>query len=350
MVNKLTGLVFVVQVLFIGLLCIMLNSQQESSQRHSKTTLGRELSIMNSGINVRSLMTSNSTVIPTDAEASYDDRDNDTIVETYEEESVSPTINFSYKRTTFLLIMVSIQSEEFSARQCIRNTWYRGFSDSEDVMMKFVIGTKGVTNSTLKRLQNEINNFKDITFLEHIEDNSFTTTNKTLSMFVWAHENVNFTYMMKTEEFTFVYVNNMIDELRKRPEHTGLYYGKVQFKRRPIRKGSQWADPDWDLAKYYLPFALGGGYILSADLIGLLVQRNEYLAYHPNEDTAVASWIAAYRYERRSDKLICITQLNKNNVLEGKCESRIIARFCYGLTGADLQKWFTILYEATINS
>ena len=98
----------------------------------------------------------------------------------------------------------------------------------------------------------------------------------------------------------------------------------------------------------YVPFALGGGYILSADLITLLVHRRQYLAYHPNEDTAVASWIAAYSYERRNDKLMCVTPFGKSKTLEGKCESSVITRFCYGLTGADLQKWLKTLYEATI--
>jgi len=335
--NKLTGLVFVVQILFIGLLYIMLNSQRLS------TTLGRD-DKLSAGIDYSSLRTSNQTAIPTDIET-------DAVIETDEEKSVSLTIISSDgKPTTFLLIMVSIQPEGFSARQCIRNTWYRGFNDSEDVMMRFVIGTKGITSPSVEqRLENEIDTFGDLAVLEHLEDNSFTTTNKTLSMFIWARDNVNFTYLMKTEESTFVYVKNMIDELRERPEHTRLYYGKMQFKRQPIRKGSRWEDPDWDLARYYLPFALGGGYILSTDLITLLVHRRQYLAYHPNEDTAVASWIAAYHYERRSDKLICVSPL-KSKTLEGKCESRIIARLCYGLTGEDLQKWFKVLYEATINS
>jgi len=271
----------------------------------------------------------------------------------YDKESMlfANNSNSSDDLTTFLLIMVSVQPEEFSARQCIRNTWYRGFSDSEDVMMRFAIGAKGVTNPNLElRLLRENDIYGDIAFLENVTDYWITSTDKTLSMFIWAHENVNYMYLMKTEESTFVYVNNLIGELRKRPKHTRLYYGKMQFKRRPIRKGSEWADPHWDLAKYYLPFALGGCYILSADLIALLSDTREYLAYHPNEDTAVASWIAAYHYERRSDKLICDTPLDKNKKLEGNCENGTIARLCYGLTGADLQKWFIILYKATINS
>ena len=279
--------------------------------------------------------------------------------EIYEEDSAAREGNISFAKnsnasdnlTTFLLIMVSIQPEGFSARQCIRNTWYRGFSDSEDVIMRFAIGTKDVTSRSLElRLLRENEIYGDMAFLENVTDHRITSTNKTLYMFIWAHDNVNFTYMMKTEESTFVYVKNVIDELRKRPKHTKLYYGRMQFRRRPIRKGSEYADPLWDLAKYYLPFALGGGYILSADLITLLVHRRQYLAYHPNEDTAVASWISAYHYERRSDNLICVSPLGKSKTLEGKCESRVIARLCYGLTGTDLQKWFIILYKATVNS
>ncbi|XP_065903354.1 beta-1,3-galactosyltransferase sqv-2-like [Dysidea avara] len=345
--TRLTGLVFIVQVLFIGLLYVMLVSQPSniSSSRFSRSDSNSDskyLAMTNSPSFPNSSITVNLTVPLNDTRT----EENATTLETYEEE------NSSDKPTTFLLIMVSIQPEGFSARECIRNTWYRGFNDSENVMMRFVIGTKGVTNSTvtLRLLKKENDIYGDIAFLENVKDHWITSTNKTLSMFIWAHDNVNFTYMMKTEESTFVYVKNMIDELRKRPKHTRLYYGKIQFKRRPIRRGSEWADPHWDLAPTYLPFALGGGYILSADLITLLVHRRQYLAYHPNEDTAVASWIAAYRFERRNDKLMCVTPFGKSKTLEGKCENSVIARFCYGLTGADLQKWFKILYEATINS
>jgi len=252
------------------------------------------------------------------------------------------------KPVTFLLIMVSVQPEEFSARQCIRNTWYHGFNDSEVVMMRFAIGTKGVVNpSVSQHLQNESDTYGDIAFLENITDHWITSTNKTLAMFIWAHENINFTYLMKAEYNTFVYVKNMIEELEKRPMHTRLYYGRIQFKKRPIRRG-EFADPKWDLAKYYLPFALGGGYILSSDLITLLVQRRHHLAYHYNEDTAVASWICAYRYERRSDNLICVSPFGNSKTLEGNCESRIIAQICNGLTGKDMQKWFKIIYETTV--
>ena len=75
------------------------------------------------------------------------------VIQTYEEESTS--LWSVIKPVTFLLIMVSVLPEEFSARQCIRNNWYCGFSDSEVVMMKFAIGIKGVKSpSVLEGLQN----------------------------------------------------------------------------------------------------------------------------------------------------------------------------------------------------
>ena len=62
------------------------------------------------------------------------------VIQTYEAAPLWSVI----EPVTFLLIMVSVQPEEFSAHQCIWNTWYHGFSDSEVVMMKFAIGIKAL--------------------------------------------------------------------------------------------------------------------------------------------------------------------------------------------------------------
>lgn len=247
----------------------------------------------------------------------------------------------SVRPKTFLLIMVSLQPASFVARDTIRNTWYRGFRDSEDVIMRFVVGTKEVKQDVMGRLQNESDTHKDLVIMENVKEYHKTSTNKTLSMMVWAHNNVDFKYLMKSELATFIHVRNMVNVLRQRPTTKGLYYGKMQYKVSPIRKESERQDKTWDLAATYLPYALGRGYILSSDLVRLMVLRRNYLAYHPNEDTAVASWIVAYHYERRDDELFCVTPLSKNNQLEGKCKSNIIAQICDGIKEEDLEKWFT---------
>ena len=73
-----------------------------------------------------------------------------------------------------------------------------------------------------------------------------------------------------------------------------FYYGVIDSKGRPkkVNDSNSWSDYGWDIADTYLPYALGGGYILSSDLVNLIVEDSPYLRWHPNEDTAVGSWLA----------------------------------------------------------
>ena len=249
------------------------------------------------------------------------------------------------KLTTFLLIMISTLPESFVARKAIRNTWYRELNDSEDVIVRFVVGTKEAPEDTVAKLQMENMAHEDLVIMEDVKDYYITPTNKTLSMMVWAYNNVNFKYFMKMDQITFVHVKNMVSVLKQRPTTKGLYYGRMQFKKRVNRKNSEYKDTTWDLAETYVPFALGGGYILSSDLVGIIARKRHYLAFHPNEDTAVASWIVAYHYERKDDNLWCVTSLDKHKKLVGECEDYIIAQMCYEVSEKDLQYWFTLLLE-----
>ena len=60
-------------------------------------------------------------------------------------------------------------------------------------------------------------------------------------------------------------------------------------------------ETEWSLCDTYLPYALGGGYLLSRDLIELLVRNEPYLKHYKCEDVAVGVWLAPYNIERRHD-------------------------------------------------
>jgi len=330
-------LVIIVQVLLLGIIYLMVKSE------YLPAYFGTDLNVT---VLPEVDMNSKLSQLDTLPEKSEDSKlSQSTSTFSLTQPTTFPEEIVNSKLSTFLLIMVSSQPGSFVARETIRDTWYSGFKDGEDVVMRFVVGTKGTKKDIVDRLHEENKKCKDLVIMNFIKDNWITPTNKTLSMILWAHDNVDFTYFMKSDQTTFVHVKNMITELKRRQTTKGLYYGKMQFKKKPIRTGSEWQDKNWDLANTYLPFALGAGYILSSDLIAILAHKGSYLAYHPNEDTAIASWLVAYRYERRDDNLWCNTKLNDKQELEGKCEDFTIAQFCYGIKEEDLRKWFTRLHS-----
>ena len=219
--------------------------------------------------------------------------------------------------SVFLLIMVPMRPVSFSVRKLIRSTWYSGYKDSPDIMLRFLVGTKNLSAVNMKLLNEEQSRHGDIVYCD-LHESYKALTNKTIEMLKWSHEHINFTYLMKCDDDTFVYVDLLVSELRKRPKTTGLYYGRIEYNSPVLRDPKyEWFDPDWDLAATYMPYAIGGGYILSWDLVGMLARQASYLKWHPNEDTAVGSWLAPYKYERRSDHLFCVTSVF--GTLKHKC-------------------------------
>jgi len=209
--------------------------------------------------------------------------------------------------TTFLLIMVPVLPKSFHSREVIRNTWYKGLRDSKDVMLRFAIGTAGLVDiNVVNKLATENRTFGDLIYFDKHKESKMALTEKTLLMMQWADCNVQFSYFLKCDDETFVFIDKLIAELKKRPLATRLYYGLIRNNSKPHQSGP-WADKKWKLGSTYLPYALGGGYILSSDLIKLIVENIDYLQWHPNEDTAVGSWLAPYKIELRNDKLICVS-------------------------------------------
>ena len=54
----------------------------------------------------------------------------------------------------------------------------------------------------------------------------------------------------------------MIDELKHSNFEQGLYWGFFDG-RAPVMKKGKWAEKDYKLCDKYIPYALGGGYVLS---------------------------------------------------------------------------------------
>ena len=206
--------------------------------------------------------------------------------------------------TTYLLIMVPIRPKSFHSREIIRDTWYKGLNDSRDVMLRFAMGTVGLDDSMTSSLATENSTHGDLIYFDKLAESTTALTNKTLLLMQWACSYVDFSYFLKCDDDTFVFVERMIRVLKNRASSTGLYYGKFKTNAQPKLSG-HWIDTTWKLGSTYLPYAIGGGYILSLDLIKLIVENIDQLEWHPNEDTAVGSWLAPYKVERRDDKLIC---------------------------------------------
>jgi len=83
-----------------------------------------------------------------------------------------------------------------------------------------------------------------------------------------------------------------------------LYWGFLDGRAKPFRKG-KWKEKDWILCDRYLPYQLGGGYVLGRDLVEFLARNGHLLKMYRSEDVAVGVWLAgldvSYVHDPRFD-------------------------------------------------
>ena len=93
------------------------------------------------------------------------------------------------------LILLPILHPSSGSRDLVRSTCCRGYGDSEDVMLQFMIGANGLDQSVMTQLQEENERHGDMVCIaETIQEQD------NIAMMKWASENVNFTYMIKCDD------------------------------------------------------------------------------------------------------------------------------------------------------
>ena len=173
-----------------------------------------------------------------------------------------------HKALLFAAIVSSPRNSE--RRQAIRDTWLNiPRSLRQDVLPAFIIGTQNLSPSEKDIVQQEIDTHKDILALS-IEDSFSQLTQKVLSTFQFADKFLNFKYLLKVDDDSFVRLDALLDELKNSNFNDRLYWGFFDGRAPVIRKeGNKWKeDKPYLLCDKYIPYALGGGYVLSRDLVG----------------------------------------------------------------------------------
>jgi len=251
--------------------------------------------------------------------------------------------------STFLLIMIPIRASDIDSRQLIRDTWFEGYKNSTDVAMRFAISERYLQTEQRLECIKENASFGDMIFV-NTTDSTDTLTNKTLAIFTWAYHHVKYSYFMKCDDDTYVFIAEVLNNLKNRRSIEKLYYGIMAPTSKPLRGNRKWADNDWDLGSFYLPFAIGGCYIISYDLIELLSELSPRLKWHINEDTAVGAWLSAFDIERKTgDGRFCFWL--KNDYIKGckclqtQCKKAILVILFCNHSRQDLRKHFTSFHE-----
>lgn len=166
---------------------------------------------------------------------------------------------------------------------------------------RFVLGGENLSNEARTNLTREQREHDDLIIFDDVTDSHDSLTLRTLRGFQYLADNrLNFSYMLKCDDDTFVNLNVIASELSEREEIGRLYWGEFLGACEVMTEGL-YAEYDWSVCETYFAYAFGGGYIISGDLVELLSQNAKFLTLYKNEDVAVGAWLAPYSVEYKFD-------------------------------------------------
>ena len=156
----------------------------------------------------------------------------------------------------------------------------------------------------LNNLRNEHSTNNDILLLHDFTESYSDLTKKILLSFISINKHCDFSYILKCDDDSFVVLDVIVKYLQQRASKKSLYWGKMIKSPKVIKEG-KFAETRWVMGEIYPNYAIGAGYILSSDLVRLIVQNAENLMLYHNEDVSVSVWISPYDVERQLDYRVC---------------------------------------------
>nr|XP_012562500.2 beta-1,3-galactosyltransferase 6 [Hydra vulgaris] len=201
----------------------------------------------------------------------------------------------------FLLVFVISSPSGFLRRKTIRETWLQSDIYSEkQVCRKFVVGTKNLSPVLIAELYSEQNINQDMLFLNDLVDSYHSLTTKLLQTIIWVSNNIKSVYVMKVDDDSFVRLDILIEDLKKKSTLSRVYWGYFRGDSN-VKTTGEWAENNWILSDHYLPYALGGGYLISYDLIEYLAAIHDMLQLYNSEDVSLGVWLAPLKLNRIHD-------------------------------------------------
>ena len=230
-------------------------------------------------------------------------------------------MNNSKLKSPDLIIFILSAPSNRDRRGVIRNTWLKlmdrvGGDDLPTFVVRhyFIVGNFELELNVENSLKLEQSTYDDILILP-MKDGYNNLTEKVLKSFVWLKGQMDvgldFKYVLKCDDDSFVRVDDLVRELKhldviylksdihdlrkindnsspyvrvniqsnnlqskNRELHWGYFKGNAQ-----IKSSGKWKETAWILCDTYLPYAIGGGYILSKSLVTYLARNANNLRY-----------------------------------------------------------------------
>ena len=195
------------------------------------------------------------------------------------------TKNQETKHGNILLVIIMSKPSHSLQRYFIRRTW--AIQPPENTLLYFTIGTKDITMSIRSELEYERQRYNDLVLLVNHTDTYQTLTQNMLKTFIVIDKTITFDYVLKVDEdsiVNLVLAKRALDALPKESTYIGFFN-----KRGYISKVGKNKETNYKMCDKYLPFAFGGGYALSRDVVRYIATYSHRLRIFANEDVSVGT-------------------------------------------------------------
>lgn len=197
-----------------------------------------------------------------------------------------------------LLVLVLSSPGNVELRNTIRQTWLSVSKKNHNYQAFFVVGDRGLNSKQVYDLAGEKSRHSDLMVLP-MHDTYNDLTRKLIKSLEFAHKNFKFDYILKCDDDTFVDVERVVEELAIHKDPF-LYWGFFDG-RAPVQTKGKWADTSYKLCDRYIPYALGGGYVLARELVKFIAENSRILELYSSEDVTVGTWLAGIKVNRKHD-------------------------------------------------
>lgn len=196
-------------------------------------------------------------------------------------------VNKNKEKNFYIFVLILTTKNALDRRDAIRNTWLNlAVASRFQVIHKFVIGTQDLDSSEVDKLDVENRENKDILFLNDLKDSYQNLTLKVLKSFKWINENIDCKFILKVDDDSFVRLGKLLEAVEQKEKYGRIYWGFFRGDANVKQRGP-WAEPNWVLCDKYLPYANGGGYVLSQDLVNYISVQSSMLQYFNSEDVSI---------------------------------------------------------------
>ena len=179
----------------------------------------------------------------------------------------------------------------------------------------FAVGTLDLDNDVHNQIKSEQKVYNDLLLLSDLKDSYKNLTLKVIKSMQKLEETTpNFKYVLKSDDDSYVKLDYLsqdliqyhkklkeLKRLKVTSKNLELYWGFFSG-RAHIKRTGQWHEVNYNLCDRYLPYALGGGYVMSKNLVKYISSVGDNLNRYGSEDISVGSWLAPFNnIHRRHD-------------------------------------------------